>query len=390
MKKIEIKNDYYPRDLIEKYHPEAYLVPTERIGSLPKNKAGRTIETEGNSGKYYAQVKKDGYSYSFEKTPNHSYLFSRNESKATGLPTEKGENVPHIMQALSVLPAGTILVGEIYYPGLTSKDVTTVMGSLKERAIELQKDNKIHYYIHDILAHGGYSFVHLKSRERYAKLVEILKAHKLVGTYSFIELAEVVEDTDLAKFAEECLAKGEEGIVMKLKDGVYSPGKRPAWNSIKVKKSDSVDVVCMGFEDATKEYSGKEETQYWVLEEQYPSIEDRTERWVEVERYAGKPKIVRSPKFRTIGVTKPYFYGWKTAIKIGLYKDGELVQIGTVSSGLTDELRADITKNPDKYLGTTIECDIMELGDGALRHPVFKKFRDDKGAKECTYESVFK
>ena len=63
------------------------------------------------------------------------------------------------------------------------------------------------------------------------------------------------------------MAAGEEGVVLKKKDFPYQPGKRPAWSSVKVKKHDTVDVIIGGFEDATKEYNGKD-LPGWIYWEQ--------------------------------------------------------------------------------------------------------------------------
>ena len=91
-------------------------------------------------------------------------------------------------------------------------------------------------------------------------------------------------------------------------------------------------------------------------------------------------------------ITKGYYYGWKTAIKIGAYdSNGKLIEIGTVASGLTDELRKDFAVNPDKYLNKVVMLQCMELDkkEHTLRHAFFKGFRDDKNATECTIESIF-
>ena len=150
----------------------------------------------------------------------------------------------------------------------------------------------------------------------------------------------------------------------------------------------------MGFEDPTKEYNGKETSNYWIVEEKVFPFKDEygndVSGWKEIERGIGDKKVYRDINHRTIEVTKPFYYGWKTAIKIGLYKDGELVPIGTVSSGLTDFYREDFAKNPQKYIGQVIECECMELKDGSLRHPIFKRFREDKSAEDCKYEEIFK
>ena len=61
------------------------------------------------SGEYFAQLKKDGYWYMYEKTANNAYLFSRNKSVETGTLTEKGANVPHIMDTLRSLSKGELI-----------------------------------------------------------------------------------------------------------------------------------------------------------------------------------------------------------------------------------------------------------------------------------------
>ena len=60
------------------------------------------------------------------------------------------------MNALSCLPTDTILIGEIYYPGGSSKNTTEIMGCLAPKAIERQNGTygKIHYYVHDILMYN--------------------------------------------------------------------------------------------------------------------------------------------------------------------------------------------------------------------------------------------
>ena len=128
-------------------YPEALIIEPMKINKIPDGKE-HMFPSLCESGEYFAQLKKDGYWYMFEKTENHSYLFSRNKSVETGVLTEKGANVPHIMEILNHLPTGTILIGEIYYPGKRSKDVTPIMGSLPEKAIERQDGEYgyLHYY----------------------------------------------------------------------------------------------------------------------------------------------------------------------------------------------------------------------------------------------------
>ena len=364
------------RELIEKNAPGADCIEPMKVWKIPEGREDKFVEV-ANSGEYFAQIKKDGYWYQFEKTSQGAcYLFSRTISRTTGILTEKLNNVPHIAEALKNIPNGTTLIGEIYYPGKTSKTVTTIMGCLPQKAIDRQKEQgKIHYYIHDIIKYKGKSLIDKEAWERYQILKECWEDCGLAA-YPFLELAEVYTE-DLQEKVIEVLNSGEEGMVFKKKDCPYSPGKRPAWHNLKIKKVDYTDAICIGFCDATKEYTGKEiETwDYWVRDEDNMRMQGR---------YYGQKGYT--------AVTKGYYYGWKTAIKIGAYdKNGNMKEIGTVASGLTDDLRWDFAKNPDIYLNKVVmlQCMEMDKKSHTLRHAFFKGFRDDKDATDCTISSIF-
>jgi ATP-dependent DNA ligase len=71
--------------------------------------------------------------------------------------------------------------------------------------------------------------------------------------------------------------------------------------------------------------------------------------------------------------------------KIGLYVDGNMVDFGNVGSGMPYEMRVDAYKNPDKYIGQTIECSGKAIfKSGMLRHPSFVRLRTDKPSTACT------
>lgn len=380
-----IKNDQFDDELVQDYFPEAYCFKPMKIANFP-NTRGITLEDLATSDDYYATEKIDGAWYCFNKTPNYAYLFGRTISRKNGLPVEKSDNVPHIKEALSILPPNTIIIGEIYTGDKTktSKDTVSIMGSLPKRAITLQKkQGNVHYYLHDIIMYDGEDLTSLGAFERYNKIKEIYFDLKL-DKYDFLELAPILDTKNALEAAAEIIARGGEGIVLKKKDYPYEYNKRPAYSSVKIKKADTVDVVCMGFEDPTKEYNGKETSDYLM------NIKTG-EKFIRGKR--SELNILEDAMNNTedfIEITKPFYYGWKTAINIGLYKNGELVSIGTVSSGLTDFYREDFAKNPQKYIGQVIECECMELKDGSLRHPIFKRFREDKNAEDCKYEEIFK
>ena len=92
----------------------------------------------------------------------------------------------------------------------------------------------------------------------------------------------------------------------------------------------------------------------------------------------------------------PKILGWKRPGKIGkcrhiiigAYDDeGNLKEIGTVSSGLTDEMRAHL----DDYVGKVValQCMSIDRKEKTLRHPIVKAWRDDKNAAECKLSEVF-
>lgn len=372
----------FDKTVIAETYPEAedLMIEPMLVWKLPAGKEEKLSEI-CSSGEYFLEEKIDGAFYQFVKTPNYSYLFGRTVSKKNGLLTEKIENVPHIKDALSCLPANTILIGEIYIPGGTSKNVVSIMGCLPQKAIERQKNDPIHYYIHDIIFYDNEDLMSLGAEDRYNILKEMWDKYNL-SQYNFLRLATKITD-NMEEEISNILNKGGEGAVLKKKDYVYVPGKRPAWSTIKIKQMDSIDLVCMGFCDPTKEYTGKEINtwEYW---------EDLAGNFYQ-GRYLddnGNATI----KIPMIPVTKYYFYGWNSAIKIGAFDDdNNLVELGTVSSGLTDEIKQDMSEHSDKYLHKVCSLDCMSIDKGSktLRHPVFKAWRNDKNPEDCKISEVF-
>ena len=376
----------FDKEKISEFFPgaEDLMIQPMLIWTLPANKKDKLSEICA-SGEYFAEEKLDGALYQFCRTDKGNYLFGRTVSVKNGLLTNKIDNVPHINSALSCLPCGTVIVGEIYVPGGTSKNVTSIMGCLPAEAIKRQdKQGKIKYYLHDMIFYNGEDMQSWGAEARYQKLVEAWNEFHL-EQFDFLRLAESF-DTGIEERLSQILAAGGEGIVLKKKDAPYSEGKRPAWATIKCKQMDTIDLVCTRAIEATKEYTGKEL-------ETWPYWQERSERdqngeytWLSsegqyYEDYLHNPHIYRP-------VTKPYFYGWKTAIGIGAYDDeGNLKEIGTVSSGLTDEMRAHL----DDYIGKVVvlQCMSIDRKEKTLRHPIVKAWRDDKNAAECKLSEVF-
>lgn len=337
-------------------YPGSLQIPAMLYSKAPKEEK---LLRELGSKKYIGQEKIDGSFFQLEKTDDGQiYLFSRAISKKTGELSERIANVPHIKEWAEQLPNGTTLIGEIYVPGGKSNDVTKIMGALPQKAIERQKDNLIHYYVHDMIRYDGKSLIDTSFERRYSSLCEHVDI-KCNNPY-WLKVASSFSGYDMYKTIQRYLDGGSEGCVIKLKSGLYIPGKRPVWN-FKVKEQvDSLDFVILDLLDPEKEYMGKELETWKYYKDNLP-------------------------------VTKDYYMGWKNALSVGAYKNGELVYVGRVASGLTDEMKARMTKEPELYIGSVCEIQAMSIDKErkTFRHPVFLSLRPDKNPRECQLDEIF-
>lgn len=333
-----------------------------------------------DDGTWFAEIKKDGALYMYVKgLGGENYLFGRTISKKTGLLTEKSANIPHIISVLSQLPNGTILLGEIYYPGKTSKDVTSIMGCLPTKAIERQNGayGPIHYYIYDCLGFNGTSLLKYTNWTRYQVVKRIFEKYSIAREE--IELATAITE-EIYPAIGKALSEGEEGLVIKKKDAYYEPGKRPM-TMLKAKQVDYIDAVIIGFKEPEKMYAGKE-LESW-------GFNIRAE---DGNRLQGNYSWLKENGYNPIPVTKHYYYGWNNAIEIGAYdNEGKIHSIGTIASGLTDYMREDMSIHPEKYLDKVVEIQCMMKDNKAqtIRHGFFLKTREDKPATECLLEDIF-
>ena len=268
---------------------------------------------------------------------------------------------------MNELPNGTCIIGEVYYPNGTSKNVTSVLGALPEKAIERQKGDygKIHFYMHDILAYNGEDYVmnNVTYDYRYSNLCEYIDiATPLIPE---LEIAQCYDNAylDLDKVTTDKLAAGEEGMVFRVENGLYAPGKRQPKVMFKIKQAQNdIDFVITEVLQPEYFYTGKE-SETWQYKDEEGNL-----------------------------ITKAAYYGWAGALRLGAYDNaGNLVSVGRVSSGLTDNLKADLAANPDKYIGTVVEVNCMSLDkeNKTFRHPYLSRLRPDKPAQDCKLEEIF-
>ena len=307
-------------------------------------------------------------------------------TKKTGELTEKSENVPHIIEWAKQLPNGTILLGEIFVPGGHSNDVTKIMGCTATNAIKRQTQTEefgglIHYYVFDCIRYNNIDLISIGFFDRWQYLKKF--------EYSPQVHLSIIYDSDFESILNNIFIMGGEGMVFKRKDSVYEPDKRPM-TCFKMKEHvDSVDLICMELLDPVWEYTGKEieNWPYWM--ERGECTSDNTFDWIPCGENYYKDSLSNPHIFKP--VTKPAYYGWKNAMRLGAYKDGKLIEVCRVASGLSDYLREDMAINPEKYLNQVVQVSCMSLNkkDKTIRHPVFETMRYDKDIKDCQLEEIF-
>lgn len=275
---------------------------------------------------YIAQIKLDGMRAIVHITESGIRIFSRSAGVADPTkPLEKTASLPHLAALKFPELVGTILDAEILIPGL---DCAELSGTVHRK--ELNGDNtKVKLFVFDCLQINRKRITDKSLRHRLSELLQI--SHKLQSEHIVI-LPYSTTPLQKRKLYDKVIASGGEGIMLKNLDAKYVEGERPSNNWYKAKKSSTYDCIIIGFSKG----KGKYNTQ--------------------------------------IG-----------AVKFGQYVEGKLIELGQ-TSGMTDDIRRDMSINPKKYLGKVVVIKGMErLKSGAIRHPQFGGMRIDKHPLQCIW-----
>jgi ATP-dependent DNA ligase len=327
------------------------------------------------SGDYIGSRKMDGAFYKFWKDENGNMELLGRSKSVSGDYLNKIGHVPHLHEFFESMPNGTCLIGELYFPNNEgSSNVTTIMGCLEQKARDRQeKGSKLHYYVFDVLAFAQSAWLNNNIEERVEQLNNIAKG----WSSKYVEFANYYEGKELWNQLQQILAEGGEGIVITKKGTCYQPGKRPARQTLKVKKElqETIDVVVLGANAPTRVYTGKE-IENWRLWENLQTNE-------KIEGLFYKDYSDGAP---IEPVTKNYWHNWAGSLIIGVRKNDKLVPIGSLS-GMTEE----VLENWQNYKGAVAEITAMEvLETGGLRHPRFVKWRPDLRASDTDWNRIFK
>ena len=341
------------------------------------------------SGEWLGAQKFDGYFAKLIKDEDGNIILYSRSRGVNGKFADKHEWVPHLQPFFDALPVGTCLLGELYFPSQPgSRNVTTIMGCLKEKAIDRQnKGEKLHFYVFDCLAYAGQNKMTFGAKWRFDTI-----AHMAIKEFPFVSYAVYCAGADLNILLQEILARGDEGVVITHKDGLYEPGKRPSKTTLKIKKElkQTIDCFFTGVGSApTKEYTGKE-IETWKLWENTHTNEKIQGNYF--KDYKAGATIMP--------VTKGYFNGWYGSLEIGVLQkksgsrcciNGEWYEGYTIKpigwlSGLPDEMKAD----PKKYAYKPIEVTAMEWDswNHSLRHGKMVGWRKDLTIADCTFEKI--
>ena len=340
------------------------------------------------SGDWYGATKYDGYFAQLIKDEDGNVILYSRSRGVNGKFADKHEWVPHLQSFFDALPIGTCLLGELYLPSQPgSRNITSIMGCLKEKAVARQeKGEKLHFYIFDCLAYAGKSWMSYPAKKRFAFVDDFGIGNE------YTSHAKYVHGADLNILLQEILARGDEGVVITHKDGLYEPGKRPSKTTLKIKKElkQTIDCFFTGVGSApTKEYTGKEIETWKFWQNQISGEKVNAEMYKEYK--AGCP---------IIPITKGFYYGWSGSLEIAVfrhrvgsqckingvvYEDTEVFPIGWLS-GLPDEMKAD----PKKFAFKPIEVTAMEYDalNHSLRHGKMVGWRKDLTLNDCTFDKL--
>ena len=338
------------------------------------------------SGEWYGAQKRDGAFFMFLKDEDGNMFLrprSRNVKKEF---VNKIDWVPHLHEFFEQLPNGTCLLGELYLPSKEeAKSTTSIINCLLDKAIKRQEKEKLCYYVFDILADRGESFINMKAIDRFLTLEYYEREYR----YDHVEWARYYAGKELWDEIQKLLADGYEGVVITRAESHYLPGKRTNKDTLKIKKElqDTIDCVIIGANSPTKIYSGKEIETWGFWFDELNNKKITRKEYLEKNHMDVYSAYVEGAP--VIPVTKNWFYGWAGSLRLGLYNGDKLVEIGNLS-GISEEIKA----NWKDYVNKVVEVMAMEIfydDNGSftgIRHPKAINFREDKNPKECTITQV--
>lgn len=263
------------------------------------------------------EPKLDGFRLLAHVTSSGVNFFTRTGKSQRG-------KLPHIEAALKDMPENTWLDGELVAfddAGLPEwGKVQSCMGSNAG-----DPHGILCYVVFDVLALNGLDIRRLPLADR-RQAVEIAVPKGAYVRHSAQHKADHA-------YHDRLVSEGYEGTIVKDPTKPYASGKR-GYGWTKLKASDEMDVVIMGFKDGEGSFTG------------------------------------------LIG-----------AIEFGQFKPGDkVITYRGRCSGMDMKMRKQLSADRQKYVGQVISLAFMGImPSGSPRHPQYKRLRIDKSAEECVW-----
>lgn len=282
---------------------------------------------------WVAEEKLDGWRFlmHFGQGLERTFMTGRRTSTTTGLLSEKGLCAPMLWPGGDTGAWGyTVLDGEVMPPvGANFRDLAGIMNVAPAKAAErIAEIGPPRYFAFDVLFYGGEDAMELTWVERQHVLT------RMIAELDHPLIKRVPARADKRAWYESIVDGGGEGVILKHQFATYGEG----W--VKVKRYSTLDVVVDGFTDAKFGRTGK-------------------------------------------------FHGQIGAVIVSVYgSNGKLIEVGQVS-GMTDDVRLDMTNNPERWLGKVIEVRAHGFAKERLREPRYKRARPDADPRHATLAKMF-
>jgi ATP-dependent DNA ligase len=323
----------------------------------------------------------------------------RRISDVDGLLVEKTACLPHLngnghyngAVHVAGVPApksliGTVLDGEMIVDkaGARSRDVTSIIGSKPEGAIQKQVERGwLVYVVFDCLFYKGEDLRKMSLVRRRRYLQQVIDEWK----NPFVRM---VPNTALAGVAPEDFllgiwGRGGEGVILKDLNSTY--GDEKAW--VKVKREFTEDVVIIGY-DAPEEQTAKK--RQVVVTENGFEVKKRETVEVSQSRLAANGWIGALRFGQFVPVPADYVQDEKKGdvmlpqALIDGPKGKMVLRYCGSCSGMDDTLRKEFSDNKEKYIGQVVEILANEREpSGKFRHPRMVRLRNDKNPSDCVW-----
>lgn len=355
-------------DNFEKFYNQAPMRYYDCGGQYESPKAQAMIQNTDHN--HIATLKSDGeWGRLLIDTDGHVTIQSRSISKVTGEYGNKTCQLPQIVtEAKQNLPPQTVLLGEICFDNTTttSRDVGSILRCLPAKAVLRQEKSEwLMFKVFDCLAANGTDLMDKPYEVRLEVAEEIVDSYD----HTYIRMCRYTTD-NFEDFLATILRAGGEGIVIHNKNYLYSPGKRPAWSTLKVKKSvGELELPVVQTIAPNHSYTGIERECWPYWEGRYDDGET-----IRIDHTPGN--IDQESGLTWEPVTKPYWNNWANGVVVR--HNDNLIR---VTSGLTDEDREWLATDAAKCAinnGTLIAVvGGMEITEDSIRHPRLIRLRTD-------------